>query len=104
MRGERWVCPSPAPREREGPTPKGWEGEGAPSGETLTRLGLRPRHPLPHCGRGFLRRVQLEVFDGVVGPDLALFVFRHVGVDLVDQWPRIGPFVLDVREVGGKHD
>ena len=32
--------PSPAPREREGPAPKGWEDEGRASGDTLTRLAL----------------------------------------------------------------
>src|SRR5262249_43100565 len=44
---------SPAPREREGPNPKGWEGEGRASvaRETLTRLAFA-RHPLPRCGRG----------------------------------------------------
>jgi hypothetical protein len=30
--------PYPAPREREGPGPKGWEGEGIASRATLTRL------------------------------------------------------------------
>src|SRR5438034_6397827 len=32
--------PSPAPREREGPVAKRWEGEGAAGGTTLTRLAL----------------------------------------------------------------
>jgi len=31
---------SPALREREGPAPKGWEGEGRAGGKTLTRLAL----------------------------------------------------------------
>jgi cytochrome c oxidase accessory protein FixG len=32
------ISPSPAPREREGPVPQGWEGEGGAAGKTLTRL------------------------------------------------------------------
>jgi hypothetical protein len=32
------VCPSPAPREREGPAPQAWEGEGISAATTLTRL------------------------------------------------------------------
>src|SRR5258705_8250222 len=35
------MAPSPAPREREGPSPQGWEGEGSHktvAAETLTRL------------------------------------------------------------------
>ena len=35
------MAPSPALREREGPSPQGWEGEGLHktfAGETLTRL------------------------------------------------------------------
>src|SRR5262249_24018909 len=27
-----------------------------------------------------------------------------IGIDLVDDAPRIGPFVFDVRETGGEHD
>jgi len=30
--------PSPARREREGPTPEAWEGEGFTIGDALTRL------------------------------------------------------------------
>src|SRR5260370_41664866 len=53
-RGERSDCPSPALRERKGPTPKAWEGEGRCDGKhTLTRLAaFAARHPLPRCGRG----------------------------------------------------
>jgi len=34
---EHQICPSPALREREGPAPKAWEGEGWCCGNTLTR-------------------------------------------------------------------
>ena len=34
----RQMSPSPALREREGPNPKGWEGEGRAGIDTLTRL------------------------------------------------------------------
>src|SRR5438105_392825 len=34
----RRASPSPAPREREGPAPQAWEGEGIARGNTLTRL------------------------------------------------------------------
>src|SRR5437660_9925644 len=44
--------PSPAPREREGPAPKAWEGEGLSVADTLTWPPLRVGHPLPRCGRG----------------------------------------------------
>ena len=44
--------PSPALREREGPTPKVWEGEGLRGTIALTRPRLRLGHPLPQCGRG----------------------------------------------------
>src|SRR5207248_8580389 len=47
---------------------------------------------------------ELEELDGVAGPDLALVGFRDIGVDLVDDRPRVRPFVLDVREVGREHD
>src|SRR5882724_7414488 len=46
---------------------------------------------------------ELEEFDGVAGPDLALILCRDIGVDLVDDRPGIGPFVLDVGKVGGEH-
>src|SRR5439155_9293960 len=46
--------PSPALREREGPAPKAWEGEGLRGPGTLTRPRPSARgHPLPRCGRGF---------------------------------------------------
>ena len=38
MTAARRNRPSPALREREGPTPQAWEGEGRSSGDTLTRL------------------------------------------------------------------
>src|SRR5271170_1810557 len=45
--------PSPASREREGPTPQAWEGEGEMLAQTLTLPSLRNGSlPLPHCGRG----------------------------------------------------
>jgi len=79
--------PSPAVREREGPTPRRGGVRVSrpltPSPASGCALGTLSRG----AGEGLtarLRRVQLEVFDRVVGPDLALFVFRHVGVDLVD--------------------
>src|SRR5260370_21913430 len=98
---------------------------------TLTHQALRAwSPPLSRCGRGAFskmryspspalrervpsaaRRVRgaastadIKEVDGVAGPDLALVGFRDVGVDLVDDRPRIGPFVLDVREVGREHD
>src|SRR5260370_41144856 len=54
--------------------------------------------------RGTRLVAELEELDGVVGPDLALILFWDVGVDLVDDRPRIGPFILDVREVGAEHE
>src|SRR5689334_9252613 len=53
---------------------------------------------------GFPSIGELEELDGVTGPDLMLIVRRDVGVDLVDDRPGIGPFVFDMREVGGEHD
>src|ERR1700730_16717677 len=47
---------------------------------------------------------EVEELDGVASPDLALIGLGDVGVDLFDDRPRVGPFVLDVREVGGEHD
>src|SRR5438445_12177466 len=45
--------PSPAMREREGPTPQAWEGEGLSVADTLTGPRAVARgHPLPQCGRG----------------------------------------------------
>src|SRR5437762_8564747 len=46
----------------------------------------------------------MEKLDGVAGPDPALLLFRDVGVDLFDDWPGIGPLVLDMREVGREHN
>ncbi len=40
MSPNREASPSPALREREGPDPKGREGEGRAGGDTLTRLAL----------------------------------------------------------------
>src|SRR5580700_9250647 len=48
--------------------------------------------------------VEVEELDGVAGPDLVLLVGGHIGVDLVDDRPRIRPFVLDMRKIGGEHD
>src|SRR5690348_3153844 len=44
---------------------------------------------------GFPSIGELEELDGVAGPDLALIIRQDVGVDLVDDRPGIGPFVLD---------
>ena len=45
--------PSPAMREREGPAPKAWEGEGERAPKTLTLPSLRDGPlPLPRCGKG----------------------------------------------------
>src|SRR5215469_9187928 len=47
---------------------------------------------------------EVEELDGVPGPDPAFVVLGDVGIDLVDNRPGIGPFVLDMREVGREHD
>src|SRR5712692_9342713 len=47
--------PSPAMREREGPTPQAWEGEGGSHRKTLTLPSRRDGSPpFPQCGRGAL--------------------------------------------------
>src|SRR5258708_4883312 len=48
--------PSPALREREGPSAERWEGEGGRGRRTLTRPQADAcGHPLPQCGRGVWR-------------------------------------------------
>jgi lysophospholipid acyltransferase (LPLAT)-like uncharacterized protein len=45
--------PSPAPREREGPAPQAWEGEGSFRGDTLTRPRASPSGTLSrNAGEG----------------------------------------------------
>src|SRR5882724_10678521 len=70
---------------------------------------VRLAFPRPACGErvgmsGAASIGELEEFNGVAGPDLALILCRDIGVDLVDDRPGIGPFVLDVGEVGREHD
>src|SRR5947209_7759888 len=53
------VSSSPALREREGPTPKGWEGEGLLGiGHPHPPSGFAVRHPLPRCGRAAIAAVR----------------------------------------------
>ena len=46
----------------------------------------------------------MEEVHGVAGPDLVFFRRCDVGVYLIDDGAGVWPFVLDVREIGGKHD
>src|SRR5205814_939421 len=65
--------PSPALREREGPTPEAWEGEGLSAANTLTRPRADARgHPLPQCGRGTLGR------DVIFGAFERMVAFRYL--------------------------
>src|SRR5229473_1646126 len=57
MAGRFPLSPSPAPREREGPTPQAWEGEGCAASYTLTRPRALPSATLSRgAGEGNLAR------------------------------------------------
>src|SRR5918992_1316127 len=58
---------------------------------------------LPRRGRA-LSSAELEKLHRVTGPYPVPLRLRDVGVDFVEERPGIGPFTLDVREVGGEHD
>ena len=59
------IKPSPALREREGPSAQRWEGEGLSVARTLTRPPLRVGHPLPRCGRGTFSHLRTSQHCGL---------------------------------------
>src|SRR5918992_1631588 len=59
--------------------------------------------PCPAGGRT-LCLAELEKLHRITGPYAVSLRLRDVGVDFVEERPRIGPFALDVREIGGEHD
>jgi len=67
--------PSPALREREGPAPQAWEGEGGRSQKTLTLPSLRDGPlPLPQCGRGALWPLLYRSLTAAAAPLVALYL------------------------------
>src|SRR5437868_1236036 len=92
--------PSPASREREGPTPEGWEGEGLSVADTLTRLAYA-RHPLPRCGRGARWSVQFELEHpgGVFRCDLPHIAIGHAIEHALDELLRARERRLGMRVV-----